>query len=785
MSLTRAIRSLLKKRHFRLPLPSAAKDILFAAALFGAVMWYSAGWLGPGLPPMDFPGTVATVQGLSGPQEKAVSAQWSDQWACGTPTAPLVSNLLWPAAFLPFMSGNDATGAVKLGGLLLLAFAAMGAYVFLRMTVHNRWASFCGGLLFAIHPVAMSVVASTGHVNFTPLYAATPLVFIAFAVYARKPSLLTLLAAAAADCILLWIDNERGAIVTLFAFGFYVVVYLSQFRKRTGISSSVKAWMGAGTGAALLAAFTAWAAAGLAIPAYVASKGLSLFTEGEKVSTITLFGLNNPLYLVDRGRAVLESALPALPENLACNAAYQYLGTAMVAALIVAVVLARKTAHRRSAWFFAGAGLAAVWLATGRTPLYDGAAMSLGIILKRTPGALLRNPYFLAQAAVLIAAAVWAILTIVARARRGAISTKGTITLLIVLPALAVGLLFLAPFEYLRRVVPVIYHVRSPVWFISCIIPFALGCGVATCLAILLGRIRTAALRGALIVAVMSACVFDALPYRREFRLFHKPEVVRAGAEVSNYLAGSQSEGRAMAADSYAPMVDLLISQSGRENAWGWLNWMSTAGTKAFMLDNVHRNLGKDQARAASLAGIASVRYLVSYLPDDGFSSQSLVLRKAVTAGQFAVYENALWRPFVQVYDAGAATWSPGTGACPAMRSDASAKVIIRRPGEITVEVSAETPALVAAAESFFPGWACRVDNVDTAVTPFAGAFLSTQVPAGRHTVTFSYHAPRIYYASYGASGAFVLFAVAVATLALIRRVRPRRAGARDTGGRA
>jgi hypothetical protein len=95
------------------------------------------------------------------------------------------------------------------------------------------------------------------------------------------------------------------------------------------------------------------------------------------------------------------------------------------------------------------------------------------------------------------------------------------------------------------------------------------------------------------------------------------------------------------------------------------------------------------------------------------------------------------------------------------------------------VEVSGEAPGFLVLADTFAPGWQAAVDGkrVETTRTNFA--FRGVGVPAGRHTVTFTYAPAGLAAGAVGstAGGALVLLGAAAS---LVGRARTRRAPTRS-----
>ena len=740
------------------------------------MFWFGSGWLSEGVPPLDFAGSVACLDWSVGQSDKGATTQWCERWFCGGPTNALAAHFLWLASYTVFTGALDPLAAVKFGSLFYFSVGAIGTYIFIRMLVGNRIAAAVGGASFALHPIVISMAVSGGHANFPPLYAAMPFSFIAGLVFARRPTVTTLLWFAGAVSAMLWTDIERGAIFAMFAAVFALLVRVYIVRRTAGRPAAGK--IAAFCGSLLvLGALVAWATAGFAWPLYTGSKGFALFSEDERSSSVAFFSLNNPLFLIDRAGGLLRKTRPALPDILTYNSSYLYLGTASLLFMAGAVALARKRWQRLLAGWFAAALACSIWISAGDRSIYDGIKASLDAILKRAPEALLWNPLAAVQAglAVLAGACVWIYLRRRHKHRQG---VRGAL-LAYAVPLAIVSFLFLKPFWLLGKVIFIFGHMRSPTWFMSCMPPLGMACGTAMFLAVLHGRLRRPLWRFAATAAVAAAVLADYYPYRREYHLYYRPDVWSAGQQISSFFANEAKEGRILAASSYSPMTDLIIAEAGRKNAWGWLNWTAPAAAKEYIMGQVYTKLKDDQASAAALAGVANVRYVLSYLPDDGFESRTPCLRKMAAIEKFAIYENTRWRPFLQLYECKQAEWKPGGKAVPPLAQEGSAQIQEYRAGEIRAKVVAAQPVLLVVSENYHSGWRCTLDSQATALQPFGGTFLSCTVPGGTHEVTFKYQNPRSFRAAYAVSGSFV--AVLLAASFMTVRARGRRSRAPGT----
>ena len=64
--------------------------------------------------------------------------------------------------------------------------------------------------------------------------------------------------------------------------------------------------------------------------------------------------------------------------------------------------------------------------------------------------------------------------------------------------------------------------------------------------------------------------------------------------------------------------------------------------------------------------------------------------------------------------------------------------------------VSCPRPALLIRRETYFPGWSDHIDGRSSTLQPYDGIFQAVSVPAGAHTVSFSYSPPNMIWGAVG-----------------------------------
>jgi hypothetical protein len=184
----------------------------------------------------------------------------------------------------------------------------------------------------------------------------------------------------------------------------------------------------------------------------------------------------------------------------------------------------------------------------------------------------------------------------------------------------------------------------------------------------------------------------------------------------------------------------------------------------------------------------ANVRYLVTMAPlgDSGF--------REVHRGGGIVYENtralpraylvpnvtrvpakdeirameSAWDPRQVAFVADTAKVNAGTGP---LQGDA--RVTKHGPDEVEIAATASRPALMVLADNWYPGWVARVDGKETPIWRTNHTFRGIVVPAGQHTVRFTFEPADLYHGLWiSIATAIVLVAIGVFSLVASRRRR-------------
>ena len=94
-----------------------------------------------------------------------------------------------------------------------------------------------------------------------------------------------------------------------------------------------------------------------------------------------------------------------------------------------------------------------------------------------------------------------------------------------------------------------------------------------------------------------------------------------------------------------------------------------------------------------------------------------------------------------------------------------AAEIASYAPERIEVRTSGEGPGLLVLADAFYPGWRASVDGHETPIYPANVLFRSVPVPAGEHSVVFTFE-PNGWRVGLIAAGAAVVLIAALWLLA-------------------
>ncbi len=74
-----------------------------------------------------------------------------------------------------------------------------------------------------------------------------------------------------------------------------------------------------------------------------------------------------------------------------------------------------------------------------------------------------------------------------------------------------------------------------------------------------------------------------------------------------------------------------------------------------------------------------------------------------------------------------------------------SVELLEFKPGEVKIEATVQQDAFLTLLQSYYPGWKVTRDGNETAIIKTNTAFMTVELPAGRHRFTFNFCPPFIY----------------------------------------
>jgi hypothetical protein len=448
----------------------------------------------------------------------------------------------------------------------------------------------------------------------------------------------------------------------------------------------------------------------------------------------------------------------------------EYVGALVLVLLAVGVVVSRRRAYW---WFFAGlSGFALTMALGGNTPLYRlYYAVLPGLKQFRAPDLI----YFVIALSLVTMAGLTlerlAELRANARDRRGALTPDGVLLQRALWAGLAVAAVSLLGAVAAAGGGAPEGGARAAGW-----VRFALFAGVTGGLLTAWSRewLKPAALVWLLAgVTVIDLWIID----KRFFHTYPSAEVAFAPDDVVDFLRAQPGPARVWtfpvpqqyhSAGPYGgdyPMV-FGIEQVGGEHPNPLKRFTEYVGAgQQSMIDwhNLLTEAGVVETPAGQAVGFrgvagfldaANVRYLVSMAP---LSDPAL---REVHRGTAVIYENtrALPRAYLVPSVARVAPegvlaamqkgWDPrqtayvadtAKVALPQGPLQGDARVTRHTPDRVEVRVRASRPALLVLADNYYPGWRARVDGRETPVYQANHTFRGVVVPAGEHTVAFTF----------------------------------------------
>lgn len=707
------------------------------------IFFYGRVWLGDLLPPGDFAGGVTVVAELKDLLSQGSFGNWSMLRFGGCPNTLLWSFLDW-WAYVPFALWFSPVMAVKVAALFYFGLAGAAMFALAWHFTRKSLLSFWAGLAYMLSPIFMFSVARAGHTNFPPFYAAQPLVFWTLWRLVSQPQKSRLALAALAVMLAVWIDTERAftALPVMFILTAIMALYQSPVISTGGVLRYLgrqTAWLsGAAALAFLLGAF-------FLLPAMIESRHIALFGEKVLQDSRAIFGLNNPLYLLDRNGWLVGKLAGYLPGRDCYDAGNYYLGlsTMLIAA---AVCLTRRAGDHRV--HFAKVALVGsiclIWIASGASSIYANLSSQMIKLYQHLEYGR-EHPYLLPSVALIIIGVIvffgWL------RIKRGCSQISPLRIALI--SGLALTVLYVPVFPLLAHL-PMYAHMRNPGFFMSVLPPLLLVLVGLWMLHYFTDKWPVRRYTS-LILAVIMLTIIDYYPYRAYFHRQVPLKLVADFQAASSAMKQSPMAGSYLSRESYRPLADMHTVYADRDTAWYWLNWSCPKATHRLFMGQIYRQLHHPDTieHALALAGLFNVRFATYDLTEGPLPPETPSLRALFSGDHYAVFENLLCRDYAQLYLLDANNPLPITLSDLLARSPSAAKMSLTESAtddQIIVNVDADRPGLLLLSQSSYPGWSVKIDGRPAKLRTFEGVLPAVMIEPGSHHVTFSYRRPWYFY---------------------------------------
>ena len=654
--------------------------------------------------------------------------------------------------------------------------AGWGMYLLARELGARRWVAFVAGLAFQWTGITSSWVYA-GHDGRIIVVTLAPLLFCCLHRGIRTGRLAPFAGAAATIGLALLsfqIQNAYYLLLAAFLWALFCLFRFELHRRPGALGRTV------GLGVAAVAfGFVLAAVNFLPFQGYVDASPRGMtggrgyeFSTSYSMSPRAVVGLAVPEQVgatIQNQRG--EYVFPVYRGENAFRLHTEYVGGLVMVLLVVGAYYCRRN---RYWWFFAGLGLFALSLALGgNTPLYR-------LYYELLPGLKrFRAPdlayYVLAFSLVCMAALTLERLAAL-RERRGSPEGEdsprplpwlaGGVAVVGVLGALFVGAASGAMAEGTAGLTPAQGWMR-----------FAFFAGATA--AVLWAWFARKLAPLATLVALSLLTTADLwLVGKRFLHTTPSPAVQYAEDEITAFLRQQRGPFRFWAPagqSAWPPYINLpmgfALENAAGEHGNQLQRYNEFVGTSAQAMADFS-NLGDPRFLA-----VANVRYLVI-----SAELQLPWLREAYRGSQAIVYENALALP--RAYLAQAVRAVPGDATLAAMRDttwnpwettiveaprdlglasgplQGDARITRHTPDRVTVRTTASRPALLVLSENHYADWHAEVDGREAPIYRTNHTFRGVVVPAGTHTVDFTFR-PRALYTG------FYLHLAALAVLAL------------------
>ncbi len=707
---------------------------------------YVSTWLNDKLPPGDFAGSVTVVNEMKQAIVNGNFSNWSTTRFCGAPNTLFFTFLDW-AAYLPFAFFFNPILAVKVGAIFYLGLAGASMFFvslyFTKAKVISLWA----GMAYSLSPIYTFSTAYAGHMNFPPFYAILPICFLSLWILSHNPSIKSMGLAAISVMFTVWIDTERAFTSLPFIYLFALALGRSDPSKllfKHQIQDYIKRslWL---IGSALMAfAFASF----FLLPAIVEQKHIALFSESVLEQSRSTFGLNNPLYLIDRNGWIVNK-LSAYLQNRDCfDAGNFYIGNSLL--LMVATVFfvkKRKNIKIGFVWMSLFVCICMIWISSGTTSIYNNLSTQ-AIRLYKHLSYSENHPFLLGTTCITLGI----IVCIVIWLRKKLCCEKFSLLQIV----LTSGFLLLAFYTCLFPLLawlPLYSHMRNPGFFISVLPSFLLTLSVAVLLKHFTCNFSKAKLF-IIMIGVTAITIIDYYPYRSLFSKKTPDLLVEDYKTTAEYMKASDLPGRYFSRESYNPLSDMLTVYSNRPTAWYWLNWSCPKQTHRAFMGNIYPKLHHPETieNALALAGLFNVRFVTYNLLEGPLPPKTKSLEPVYAGQTCALFRNNLCRSRLQLYELKNKDDIPSKlEELIKYTEDINNITHEIEPDEIIAKVTivAENKGLLVFSQSTYPGWSVVIDGKPAKLITIEETLPAVVLNPGKHTVSLYYNRPWYFYMSW------------------------------------
>ncbi|HUJ09431.1 MAG TPA: hypothetical protein VL171_05340 [Verrucomicrobiae bacterium] len=718
---------------------------------------------------------------------------------------------------LPWILFSTFTGlmtAGKLTALLAIFASAITMYFCARHFLKSEWAAVLAALAYMLHPEQLIRAAGAEHITISLFFPFIPLLWLTLSRALESNSSRDTLVCAVVAVLAWWTDNKQAFVQFLFLFG-YAVYWLWPRRKQ---------WQPATRTCGLLAAFGLALGAWVIVPGLVESKYVKLFIGDPIAAWQKTYAFKSLLGLVDRDGAVTSNIVQTVLSRVQANggrvnsqaeleqvqrilslrtdAPEKYMGVVLLAVIATTILWNRRRIDRRLFWFFVGAFLVSVMLATGLTNVWSANWTTWGALSSQGQTGI-------AIFGLLVCAAFLAIFY----RRKLTTPRKKVITSV----ALAI-FLFLPGFQMLAAL-PYFKDIRAPYVFYDGPSVFWGAMLIGFFVTDVLSAEKWRAHIPKIVLGVGVLLLLDYWPYQKPTEDNGVPAHTLQNLQAAYSLLKSDHDWVKTYSVSGRYFHLLGPLWGGKPQVYeAFYNWMCPLGTG---LLNEQAFSSWDNHRA--FLNLLAARYVVFDKSDPNNAGNQNLLKAYQQSfpvflenEDMVVFRNDNARPYVSAFaraclfdgdilesaklalllsehnwplvqngaGAGAATkyeavYRNGNGPPPLSDGEPvplSDVQLVRENNErIRMHLKAARDCLVVISESYYPFWHAEVDGRAADVLRVSCGVMGLELPAGSHDIVLRYQPPRAYPVAAGFSALILLAALGVVVSSTKRQSRATR----------